>query len=439
MQRTLARCACLCTALCSPLLIHASGLRVPVDNGLGAAGAAGGAALAEDASTGFTNPAGLVRIDHPELVIAVSPAFTTTEFKGTSTIEALNRSETGKAKGTLNVPLISIHYSHPLTERTTYGFSFNNPFGQSTNFEDISVVNTTVTDAMLITWNISNALGFKLNEQFSIGAGFDVQRLDFENENIFPSAIVIRPDFYTKNTAHDWKYGWHAGVLYQFNNFRSRIGFNYRSPISHKGEGRSFSTVTTQPIIPGQPAVPIGGQTEDRDFSVEFNLPPIFTLSGLHQVNEKWTVMGTVEYTKWSVYDSLKFKNIVNLGDKVVKQSFKNTWNFNAGFFYHWTEKFRLSGGLRYDQTPMNDKYRGVEFPDSNVWVLGMSGGYQFNKVVRFELGYSHSFFGQENINTYDEDSTVRNVGKGRLYGDVINTQLTINMAPLYGAIAQAI
>lgn len=58
----------LCVA-CSPL--HAGGLRVPIDNGLGIPGAAAGAALAEDASTGIVNPAGLVRIQHAELVLSL--------------------------------------------------------------------------------------------------------------------------------------------------------------------------------------------------------------------------------------------------------------------------------------------------------------------------------------------------------------------------------
>jgi long-chain fatty acid transport protein len=425
--------------LTAPLLLQAAGLRVPVENGLGVPGAAGGAALAIDASTGLTNPAGLVRIQHPELDVAVNPAFTSTEFTGSSTIESylgpppfVNQPATrvGEAKGKLNVPLIAIHFSFPMKDYLVYGFSFNNPFGQSVNFPENSIANSTVTEATLVTWNIANSLGYAIDKHWSIGAGFDVQRLDFIAQNIFPAARTQRTDFYTKNEASDWKYGWHGGVMYQFNEQTSRIGFNYRSQIDHDAQGKSFSTVTIMSPFPPIPPVPFGGEIIDRNFSIAFDLPPIYTLSAFYKLDPKWDLMGTVEFNEWSVFESIKFTNIVNLGDKVVPQNYHNTWTFLAGSYYHWSDNFYFGLGVRYDQTPMDSRYRNVEFPDSDVWVAGFSTAYTFNKVVRLELGYSHSFFQQVHIDAYDPDSTVHNVGEGKLYGDVINTQLTINLAP---------
>jgi long-chain fatty acid transport protein len=431
-----AHCALIFTTigLASPLLLQASGLRVPIDNGLGVPGAAGGAALAIDASTGITNPAGLVRIQNPELVVAVDPAFTSTEFEGSSTIEIMDDTRAGEASGKLNVPLIAIHFSYPLKEYLVYGFSFNNPFGQSVNFPENSIVNTTVTEAMLITWNIANSLGYAINKQWSIGAGFDAQRLDFMAQNIFPIPTPTSPSIYTKNEAADWQFGWHGGVLYQFNEEQSRVGFNYRSQINHDAKGKSYASQT---VIPTRPF--FGPEATNRNFTVAFDLPPIYTLSAFHKVNEKWDVLGTVEFAQWNVYDAIEFTNIMNVpgGDKTVPQDYHNSWSLAAATYYHFNPSLYLGVGVRFDETPMSDDYRGVEFPDSDVWVLGFSGGYQFNKVVRLELGYSHSMFKEEHIDTYDPDSTVHNVGEGQLYGDVINTQLTINLAPVYGVMEQ--
>ncbi len=435
MQGLRSHCAIMFTTLglANPLVLHAAGLRVPIDNGLGTPGAAGGAALAIDASTGITNPAGLVRLQNPELVVAVNPAFTSTEFDGTVTVESYAGSElkpstrSGEANGKLNAPLLAIHYSYPLRDFLVYGFSFNNPFGQSVNFPENSIVNTTVTEATLITWNIANSLGYAINKQWSIGAGFDVQRLDFIAENIFPMPLLIQPSLYTKNEANDWQFGWHGGVLYQFNEEQSRVGFNYRSQISHDASGKSYATAAVNPTAPI-----FGPEITNRSFTVALDLPPVYTLSVFHKVDEKWDVLGTVEYTQWNVYDSIKMTNVVNVpgGDKTIPQDYSNAWTVAAATYYHFNPKLYLGVGFRFDETPMSDEYRGVEFPDSDVWVLGFSGGYQFNNVVRLELGYSHSFFQEENIDTYDSDSTVHNVGTGHLYGDVINTQLTINLSP---------
>lgn len=414
----------LCVA-CTPL--YAGGLRVPIDNGLGIPGAAGGAALAEDASTGITNPAGLVRIQHAELVVAVDPAFTSTDFDGTVTIASgstIYSQETGSAKGRLEAPLMAIHYSYPLTSYLVYAFSFNNPFGQSAHFPNDSIASSTVTDAMLITWNIANSLGYQITKEWSIGAGIDIQRLDFENENLFP---MIFSDSYTQNEANDWSLGYHAGILYQFNDAKSRIGFNYRSQIRHSADGDSYTTFLSE---------------RNHDFGVKLTLPPIFTLSGYHDITDRWAITGTTEYTVWSVFDEIEMRDIVFIGDTNILQRYSNTWTFMGGTYYQLTEKLRIGVGARYEDTPMNDKYRSVEYPDSNLWVLGFSGGYQFNKVVRLELGYSHSFFREENIDTTFQaisSITIHNQGKGKMNADIINTQLTMNLSPLMEATQRAV
>lgn len=414
----------LCIA-CSPL--HAGGLRVPIDNGLGIPGAAAGAALAEDASTGIVNPAGLVRIEHAELVVAVDPAFTTTDFDGTVTIyngSSIDSQESGTVKGRLEAPLLAIHYSYPLTSYLVYAFSFNNPFGQSAHFPNDAITSSTVTDAMLITWNLANSLGYKINDEWSIGGGIDIQRMDFESESLFPYIVM---DTYTQNEANDWSVGYHGGVLYQFNNEMSRIGFNYRSQVRHDAQGDSYSTLFF---------------SENHNFSVKLTLPQIFTLSGYHQLNDRWAIMGTTEFSQWSVFDQIEMHNIVFVGNVDVLQRYRNTWTFMAGTYYQMSETIRLGVGARYEETPMNDRYRSIEYPDSNLWVLGFSGSYQFNKVVRLELGYSHSFFKEEDIDTtFDAIAGIKihNQGKGKMNADIINTQLTMNLSPLMEATQRAV
>ncbi len=418
---------------------HAAGLRVPLDNGLGVPGVASGPALAEDASTGIINPAGLIRIEHPELVVAVSPAFTSTHFSGTVSIDPAPGTlpptvQSGDANARLNVPLLSIHFSYPLKDWLIYGFSLTNPFGQSVNFPDDSIVNSTVTESTLITWDISNAFGIKITDQFSVGAGVDAIRLDFSADNVYGLVAMGQslPAVFTSNTASGWSMSWHAGALYQFNNNHSRVGFNYRPPVTMTGTGKSFATAEIE-VNGGTPSV--SGSTENGDFKVQFDLPPIYSLSVYHQIMPRLDIAFSTEYTQWAYFDEIKFENIVNAPSEFSSpQGYKNTFGYGAAIFYQWTKQFRTSAGVKFDYTPVNPKYVDVYFPDSDVWVLGVSSAYQFNKVVRLELGYSHSFFQEVDINHYDPVSGVTNTGTGHLYGDIINTQLTINLAPVIDA-----
>ncbi|MFI4955863.1 MAG: OmpP1/FadL family transporter [Gammaproteobacteria bacterium] len=413
---------------------YATGLRVPIENGLGTPGVAAGPALAEDASTGITNPAGLVRVnDHPELVVAVNPAFTSTNFKGTvdvepNNIDLLGTTNTGNADAKLNVPLLAIHYSYPLKDWLVYGFSLTNPFGQSVDYPENSIVAPRVTEATLITWDISNSFAFKITNDFSVGVGLDAILLDFSAENLYPLSLNDKPlpSIFTQNEASGWSMSWHAGALYQFNHNHSRVGFNYRPPVTMKGDGKSYSTLDkTDPSTFGL------GPVVNKDFTVEFDLPPIYSLAVYHQIKPNLDIALSMEYTQWSYFDEIKFTNVVNTPDFNSPQGYKNTFGYGASAFYQWTQQFRTSIGLKFDYSPLNPKYITPDFPDSDVWVLGVSGAYQFNKVVRLEVGYSHSFFQEVEIDTYDPVAFTTITGTGHLYGDVINTQLTINLAPI--------
>jgi long-chain fatty acid transport protein len=458
MQRIARVAFTLFTLLALTTITHAAGLRVPLDNGLGVPGAASGAALAEDASTGVTNPSGLIRVQHPELVVAVSPAFTSTTFDGTVDVEAppitIDRTGntiytdshfSGDETAKLNVPLLSIHFSYPLKDWLVYGFSFTNPFGQSVNFSDDDIVSSTVTDSMLITWQISNSFGFKITEQFSLGVGLDAIRLDFSSENLYPLQLsvdpipapippinIVMPSIYTHNTAAGWSMTWHAGMLYQFNDNHSRVGFNFRPSVKMKGDGRSYANMH-EPTADEDPSNL--GPVENKDFEIEFDLPPIYSLGIYHQIMPRLDIAASMEYTQWTYFDDITFKNVANAPEKFNSpQSYKNTFGYGAAVFYQWTKQFRTSAGVKFDYSPVNPKYVDVYFPDSDVWVIGVSGAYQFNKVVRLEVGYSHSFFKEVDINHYDPVSGITNTGTGHLYGDIINTQLTMNLAPVIDA-----
>lgn len=444
MQRIVRPAFMLLTLL--PLLSQASGLRVPIDNGLGVPGAASGSALAEDASTGFTNPAGLVRVKDPELVVAVNPAFTSTEFEGMVRVHppeeelpngdylVIDSTFFGDAHAKLNVPLLAIHFSYPINDWLIYGFSLTNPFGQSVNYGDDSIVGSTVTHGMLITWDIANSFGIRITDQFSIGVGIDAIRLDFSAENLYPFAIelpepfppepITLPSIFSHLTASGWSVSWHAGMLYQFNNNHSRVGFNYRPPVNMKGDGDSYSAVNRS-------GIPNFGPLNDNDFEIEFDLPPIYSLAVYHQIMPRLDIAASMEYTEWDYFDKISFQNVVNAGDFDAQQGYSNTFGFGGAVFYQWTKQFRTSAGVKFDFSPVNDQYVNVDFPDSDVWVLGVSGAYQFNKVVRLEVGYAHSFFQEVDINHYDPVAYIRNTGTGHLYGDIINTQLTMNLAPV--------
>src|SRR6185312_892459 len=96
----------------------------------------GVAASANDASTSYTNPAGLVKLTSPQLVLAGINVYGTTQFSGTTS--TLISSQTGTTNGNMGGFIPLFYFSHPINEKIVFGFGENAPFGLGTNYDKTS-------------------------------------------------------------------------------------------------------------------------------------------------------------------------------------------------------------------------------------------------------------------------------------------------------------
>ena len=144
---------------------------------------AGGAAIAEDASTAYFNPAGMVRIPNQQLVISADEVFTDIKFNGTNTWTsplapgfAFSQSARNVQGGNSNL-IPAIHYVAPMNECWALGFSATTPFGLETSYPVHSVLRYSATETKLQTIDYSPSIAVRLNNHFSLGAGFDAVQL----------------------------------------------------------------------------------------------------------------------------------------------------------------------------------------------------------------------------------------------------------------------
>lgn len=375
---------------------------------------AGRAAEAADASTAFYNPAGLVLIKNQQIVAGVVPIMTDFKFRGTvnTTVIAplVGNPTTGDVPttvegGTFNaVP--NLHYASPLAKWAVFGFSIDAPFGLNINYGYPTNMRYALTQASLRVIDISPSIGIALTNKFSIGAGFDFERArgEFDSVATVPGTLfgATPPDTTSKNIGNSYANGYHLGALYQFTP-ETRIGISYQSKVSHHLKGNSRFT---GPLANATGIAFPGGVQGDNNLKATINLPATTAVSIFHTINPTWEVMGTVQYTQWSILRDVVLQNIsgavvssitglpVASNSIVVDipQHYRNTWNFSAGANYHVNEKVMLRGGLGYDQTPSKDAYRNVILPDASRIAVAFGLHYQANSSFGFDAGWTHLF-----------------------------------------------
>lgn len=401
---------------------------------------AGGAAIAQDASTAYYNPAGMVRIPNQQLVVSGDEIITDIKFSGTNTWTsplipgfAFSQSHNNVQGGNANF-IPAVHYVAPMTDWLVLGFSVLSPFGLETSYPQSSVLRYSATETKLKTVDYSSSVGFKLNNQFSLGAGFDAVRLDVDLNTI--GGLPTDPnnptlfDTVSKNYGKAWGYGWHAGALYQFCS-GTRLGLAYHSQLNFSLHGKS------------KLGGPLTGQVTlvSDDLQSNITLPPTTTLSIYRDINPCWGVDASVNFTQWGMFNrNLVLHNeqavtidpvtkmfIPVIIDSTIPEHFRNTWRFALGGTYHPIKPLLLRAGVGFDQTPTNNTDRNARLPDSNRIALALGGHYQATKTIGFDVGWTHIFVRDTQIDvpTVTGIQTSTAVGNYHNHVDLVGAQFT--------------
>jgi long-chain fatty acid transport protein len=373
-------------------LASAAGFALIEQSGSGMGNAyAGAAAVAEDASTVFFNPAGMSFLQGPQAAVAAHVISLSAEFSGTATNPvalgggAATGGTGGDAGGAAVVP--NLYFTMPVGERLSLGVGVNVPFGLTTEYEDNWVGRFQGIKSELTTININPSIAYKFSDSFSIGGGVNYQMLDAELTN----AVVLGPaiEGRTKLEADDDAWGWNIGAMFQVTPM-TRIGVAYRSEIEYELEG----SVTT--TLGGTVLGPASGPT-----GAEVTLPDMLSLSIAHSVSDRLQLLGDVTRTGWSSIDQIPIVNTTNgtLRDNLVLD-FDDSWRYSIGANYKSSDTWILKAGIAYDETPVKGATtRSVRLPDNDRIWISFGGQMKVGQKGRLDLGYSHLFIDDAEIN----------------------------------------
>lgn len=369
---------------------------------------AGAGAQADDASTEFFNPAGMTRLESPQVLVAgtlihvnakvhVQSATNTTIGNIQSSQQVFGSSNLSPG-GFAVIP--AFHFVYPITANFAAGFGINAPFGLSTDYSDTSMVRHLATESDLQAIDLGPSFAYQLTPNFSFGAGLDVEYLSADFDQIIADPTGQLPGLGTfDNEGEDWGLGWHGGVLYQ-PDACTRYGLTYHSRIDHTIRGRAIANLTQ-----GRTVGDFGG-----NFSADAILPDTIDLSAYHDLNSQWSVLGSLDYTRWSSIQAITAKYSGLLSNLVSSAQLpfdlRDTFRLSGGLNYRPDDKWTLRTGLAWDESPVkSDTERTFRLPDSDRIWLALGAQYIINRRFTVDAGYAHLFVMHSHINNTQQFS----------------------------------
>lgn len=406
----------------TPFAAQAAGFALAEQSASGLGNAyAGAAAIAEDASTVFTNPAGMTYIEGTQAAGVLHLIKPSIEFNndGNSAPGAgpgPGRPLGGEGGNAGSLALVPNFYLvTPLTETVKFGLGVNAPFGLKTEYDKDWIGRFQGIKSELKTVNINPSLAFKVNDQLSLGFGLSAMWAQAELTSAVNLGVAER------NSAvkgDDWGFGYNLGAIYQLTN-DSRIGVSYRSKVDQHLKGDVKFSVSN-------------GPTPNGNVNADITLPESFSVSGFSKLNDTWDLMADASWTRWSRFEELAINrdNGTPLSPPTI-ENWNNAMRYSIAVNYHYSNTVKLRAGLAYDESPVSDQFRTARIPDNDRKWISFGAGWQATPATKLDIGYAHLFTSNTDIN--DDQTGALPLGKGRVSGeydasvDILSMQITHN------------
>jgi long-chain fatty acid transport protein len=367
----------------------AGGFYLPEIATPGSVGTAGVANVTnvDDASSAFTNPAGMTALEADEVEAGMEVLIPVNKFD--SDIATAGGSDGGNAGVPAVIP--GLFVVKGLNDNLKLGFSVAAVAGGGLDYGENFVGRYQAYKAALQTVGAGPSLGYKINDMLSIGAGVYMLYTTFNEK------IAVNQSFFGANDGtvqfqniDDMSYQWTAGITFQPTD-RLLFGFTYLSEadIDLSGDLKTSGLQGAFQNLLG-----------DADsIAVNFDLPEAFTFGLRYRVTDKLTLLADSNYQRWSQFSQNNVRIDVGPTGDAVTTSFdrdwKDTWHVGGALRYDFGVNHIVGMGVSYDSSPVSNHDRTADLPlDEQFRVAAVYG--KNNPIgLAYSLSTSYVYFGE--------------------------------------------
>jgi len=336
---------------------------------------AGRAAMAADASTAASNPAGLTLLGQTQLMATAGVLAPMTNFN-----VAPETTTKGGGGGNAGVPfpIGAFFLAYKAPHKIWLGLATYSDFGLSANYGNSWAGRYYVNRESLITMKVNPTIAYALSEWFSVGAGFSfaVGRMTFKSQinNLLPRAGDGSMSF----ESWDEAFAGNVGILMRPIPLpKLRVGLTYQSPEYFKfGFNPLFKN-----LGPGLYAISkrIGGTKVE----IPVEQPQQVMLSAVYQVLPRWSLMGNVGWQNWSAFGQFPI-GISAANQRTIQANlhFSDTCQIAIGQQFRIAEKWLWSAGFAYDSSSVSQANRSAVLPIDRQLRYGTGIQYEINQTL---------------------------------------------------------
>jgi long-chain fatty acid transport protein len=378
---------------------------------------AGLAARAEDASTAFSNPAGMTRLTGMQILAGIQPLIIQADFDpGPGTTE--DGGDGDDAGGV--IPAGGVYAVFDTAGECKAGLSLNSFAGLGLDYEDDWAGRYYVQDTGLTTFAVSPSIGFNVSDRLSLGAAVHFVYGSTATKAAVNNVLDTLPDGSLEIEDTAFGIGGRVGALMEATD-SLRFGLVYQSPIQldfsdepgfeDLGPGLSFLASRAFDTV-----------------DLDMTLPQQVMASVFFKASDRLDLMANIGWQDWSEFgQDIVTVHTAGQSELTTDIDYDDTWHFAAGVRYALTPKWRVSAGVAYDSSMASDDVRSPSLPVDRTWRYAGGVHCAWSEVLELDLGYEYIDTGSA------EFDVERGPLAGRLQGDYApNAIHAVNLSVAY-------
>lgn len=383
---------------------------------LGLAGA-GYAARAQDASTLYTNPAGMSRLTEAQFTGGVQLLYGSVEFsvdRDRTSPLLRNDGDGGNAIGVL--PGASAFFVQPINERVAVGLGTFSYFGLMQGYDDGWAGRYYIQEGALLGMTLMPSVSVKVSDWLSVGAGLNAMLGYFDTEVAIRTGAPGDGQLSVKDQT--WGFGANAGILVEPAE-GTRIGLTYLSPVE-----LDFADTPETSNLGPLAGLPIFSTPRELDLGI--TVPQSVMLSLYQQINPCWALLANIGWQNWDQFGKVDIGvDSANPTSLTAELEYKDTWHGAVGAQYKPVDNWLFSAGFAYDTSAVDDENRTFSAPMGESYRIGVGAQWQVSNSVNLGVAYEFLWAGDMSV---EQDSPVRGRVAGA-YEDAWFSFFNVNLA----------
>jgi long-chain fatty acid transport protein len=237
-------------------------------------------------------------------------------------------------------------------------------------------------------------LAYRINGRLSFGAVLNIIHGSSDKNEPLKEPTGKRDSILKLNNS-DQGFGVDLGVFYELST-GTRLGVSYLSGVEL--QFNALPQANNLAPLPSSTLSAADIQTQSPALAIR--VPQRVMMSGYHELDDHWTIMGNLGWQDWSSINRFGVGNNPDpdTQNMAAEHSYEDTWHVALGCQYKLNYDVLLTGSAAYDSSMVKDENQAADPAVGDSYRFSFGGQYNWKKILNLGLGYTFVWSGDFKI-----------------------------------------